>query len=109
MVYRPGKPRGPSHNPNEWNVYVKGWIDFSKNPKKVEADVKKLEKEVSALIKAEGREHDVKILGTTGVGSVKVQCDPAFGMKLGQLPTAESAQMTVYRYPAGKKPGGPRM
>jgi hypothetical protein len=108
MVYRPGHPRGPSHDPNKWIVRTKDWLEFNRNPEQVKASTQRLLKEIEDLIKAEGRAETAIVRSVTeDMGMIRVDCDPAFGRRLGDLPSAEGSEWVVYRYPMGR-PGGPR-
>ncbi len=102
MVYRPGETPGPSHDPNKWTVYTKNWFDKGlkerrENAADVMADTVQLAADIESLIQREGMDGIFKITSVNPERAyVQIDCDPAFGEKLRQLPNAGHAQYVVY-------------
>lgn len=100
MVYDPGRPRGPATVPNSYVLTTAQDASFFD-----------MVAEVDKLIKAEGRQADVKWGNKfTEIGVAMLTCDDAFAAKVKTLPYVGSIDKEHNAYPARKKsPGGPRI
>lgn len=95
MVYRPGKPRGPSTVPNSYILTTAADASFND-----------MVKEVDALIKKEGREKDVQWGNKmANIGVANLHCDAEFAAKVKTLPHVGSVEQEHRLYPAKKRPG----
>ncbi|MBL8711357.1 MAG: hypothetical protein JNM12_00540 [Alphaproteobacteria bacterium] len=100
MVHDPARPRGPATVPNSYVITAAQDANFFD-----------MVAEVDKLIKAEGREADVKWGNKfTMIGVAMLTCDDAFAAKIKTLPYVGGVEKENHVYPAKKKsPGGPRI